>query len=189
MLREKYNSLNIERNKKESNAKSFVIVTNEYKPTINNKCTMCGKQYKYLTTLKKHYTLQHGNDLDIKDIKTEKISVIISNNNSTKENICVDKEKYIHNNEKTELKCTECNKIYTSKSVLLAHKRNHMQMQCTMCGAKVSRYYLPVHLKTHTDGPQKCPICHQVLKHKRTLKFHMDTVHNSNTNHTNSQQV
>ncbi|XP_076272053.1 zinc finger protein 639-like isoform X1 [Rhynchophorus ferrugineus] len=208
LLHEKCNGSEITVIKIGSDSKSLLITKerhNEnsptesegYKPIIKNKCAMCGKQYKYLTTLKRHFILQHADSFGNKNTKNEGTSAVLSNNHSTEEtkyhetnmNIAGDNDDCMSKKEVNELKCTECSKICSNKNVLLAHKRNHIQMECTVCGAKVGRYYLPIHMKSHTDGSQKCPICQQVLKNKRTLKFHIDTVHNCNTNHTNSQQI
>ena len=81
-----------------------------------------------------------------------------------------------HGKEKN-LKCEQCNKIFSSKTVLQIHKRIHTgtkPYQCLSCNKSFSqRHTLKYHERIHTgEKPYHCVTCKKTFSHSYNLKLH-----------------
>ena len=87
--------------------------------------------------------------------------------------------------ENSDLECKICNKIFSSKSKMQVHVKNHngdLEFSCHFCDKRfASNYGLKKHLMTH-EKTFECKYCNKMFSRKDNLDKHMKTNHESVAN-------
>ncbi|XP_036330096.1 zinc finger protein 420-like [Rhagoletis pomonella] len=86
--------------------------------------------------------------------------------------------KRTHNNATFQYECSECNKKYNCRNLLLDHMNMHTGQrpyQCSKCPKDfASKYTLQAHMKIHSERlrPYKCEKCNKAFLNQQTLTHH-----------------
>ena len=74
--------------------------------------------------------------------------------------------------------CPDCGKVFTNKLKFYFHERNHVQIQCSVCGQMIKKKQIDHHMKQkHTadrDKPYQCKICSKGFVQKQKLLEHQN---------------
>ena len=112
-----------------------------------HQCNVCANRFIHASSLKKHEEVIHK---QMNDFKCDLCEKLFSDIPELKRHI-----EAIH--EKITYKCEMCSKVYTSKSYLTLHKKNHYS------NGNVRQY--------------KCKVCGKDFKEVGSLKFHLKSIH------------
>lgn len=136
-------------------------------------CDVCGRNFKYKDTFKKHYAKHQG-------IVEAAVQCSICNR-WLKDSHSLRNHRFIH--EKNPTPCDLCGKVFENKHRLRRHKaywhKPETNLQCNFC-EKVFREErnLQEHMATHT-GVQlyNCPYCQKESRSKSNMYVHIKTQH------------
>ncbi|KAF8771913.1 Zinc finger protein 92 like protein [Argiope bruennichi] len=141
-------------------------------PIQIQKCSECGKEFKYLTALRRHRSI-HGNAELHKCDHCGKIFSLKS---------CLTHHYLIHTGERP-FECEICGNRFNKKSALLKHANTHMTgipppvqlSKCPECGKEFKTHSaMSKHKRTHFVDVKvhKCDLCGKKFTTKSTLKQH-----------------
>ena len=135
-----------------------VIVQRKKKPSKIYQCDSCSKAFSSGSGLTSHTKKFHKEvekeaicDQCAKVFKSLATLVVHQNSCHNESHIC------------EPIVCPDCGKVFTNKHKFYFHKKIHVQVQCSVCGAMVQKTKLDYHMKQkHTadqDKPYQCKIC------------------------------
>lgn len=135
-------------------------------------CTICGKTYKWLESLRKHEKYAH---------EEERVHKCDECPKSYKYPETLTEHKKTHSNSVINLRCRLCLKVFSSKDALKQHTATHDDKRpyvCEICG---KTYKWSANWKHHVrnahgeERKYKCDICPKSYKYPATLSQHKRT--------------
>ncbi|XP_054870495.1 zinc finger protein 287-like [Amphiprion ocellaris] len=131
------------------------------------KCGICGKSFKYMSHLKKHY-FSHTSE---KPYTCETCGTCFNRSGSLKRHMIT------HTGEKP-YPCRICGKSFTLNRSLKIHMQLHTgekPYSCETCGKSfIYSSYLKVHMTCHTgEKPYSCTLCEKRFCYPTALKKHL----------------
>ncbi|XP_055691565.1 zinc finger protein 540-like [Lutzomyia longipalpis] len=198
----------VKKNKKAAEEKKFKTTKeflSAYLKPGDTKCSLCGKEYKWKASLKRH-VLTHSN---IKEFECPKCPRAFVDNDRLKQHM------QVHFQEKH--KCKICGHFFKNRAYLRTHQKrhtDHMKYKCYMCGQRFVNYEtIKLHIiymhyrkkfskqpnitcdkcgetvprteyKRHNNThnikiqPRDCFYCGKTLSSYASLKRHSHTYHN-----------
>ena len=167
-------------------------------------CHLCGKYYKWRTSLDRHHRLQHNFQTFPCQAcnKIFKNKTALQHHESSQHNvgearkfICdtcgnsyttkwgLSRHKCHHNDDNLNpaLICKFCGKVYHRKDTLEAHERTHRpKTVCDQCGKEI--FHISIHKKycssLKREPVYQCRLCTRKFKEERYLKEHLKSKHN-----------
>ncbi len=144
----------------------------------NFECNVCGKRYKWDSSLRVHKAYKHSTDRPYHCAicyKTYKISGELKTHMQMHANVRA-------------YKCENCPKTFKKKDHLVKHTYTHSKekcVNCSVCGhGFTNKYNLTKHtaVKHTRDLPHKCTYCKKEYFEKYYLKRHLKNVHGVSKN-------
>ncbi|XP_065344828.1 oocyte zinc finger protein XlCOF6-like [Cloeon dipterum] len=148
-------------------------------------CKECGKTFEMCCKLKVHVQTVHT-----KSVKTK---IFLCNHcvYSTFDKRCLHQHMQRKHLPKT-IKCVECNKLFSSESILKLHKfRHHDLVHCAECAQEIRRYSMINHRQVKICQRCKCKFrCSGLYQlHERSCKQPPFSCKDSGTSSTTSQEL
>ncbi|XP_063050387.1 zinc finger protein 260-like [Engraulis encrasicolus] len=125
------------------------------KKDVAHKCSLCPKEFSYLSKLEKHFRIVHSGK---KPYLCRHCPKRFSSHSNRKSH-----ETHAHTDEKP-FECLVCQKTFKTKLILKNHESTHSalkQFTCTYCNKGFRRPdQLKVHIRRHTgEKPHMCSVC------------------------------
>ena len=179
--------------------------TNCHSEKRSFECEICGKPFKYLPDLKKHFYRVHRKKYKSAKARMPRMCAICGKSfkslSTLREHnavhatdkpfqceVCDYKAKtkerlrrHIHANHDTNrvYNCKECGAVFDRWRSLDNHRREHLKVSffCHFCPKSFkTNEHFKLHLNTHSDErPYSCKVCGKAYKTKATLKEHNQT--------------
>ncbi|XP_044270314.1 zinc finger protein 70-like isoform X44 [Tribolium madens] len=132
------------------------------------KCDQCDRGFYTMLEFKNHYAARHRGLSHV----CKHCGKSFLDKNCFRRHVLTHDVNYV----KQEYKCTQCDKVYTTRGGLNVHKKMHENLtyMCDICGKSVtSRTSLKHHMMLHTgEKPFVCEFCGKNFNKKMLLKTH-----------------
>ena len=142
-----------------------------FKENNSSSCSLCPKTFPNDVYRKRHEKFAHRNQFGLE-------CHVCKKSNPTKQALSI--HMTTHSDQKPNLPCPECGKLFSAKHLLRHHilyVHEFATTRCDICQTMIKTNYLKVHTKSHTeqDNPTvKCEYCSCDFRMKH-IKIHMKT--------------
>ena len=136
-------------------------------------CELCDKIFTSVRAFKNHLAFQHEPTLSKEDC--------LECGKSFKSDIHLRQHLQRTHQNISKYECDVCGKRVKTIHELREHFLNvhdRVRMKCDICNMNFSASYINAHRLGHYGIKHKCDVCSKTFKHKRTLRFHFEKVHN-----------